>query len=621
MDRPRSNNLSRFVKTVHRNEPDYETELLRLSDKVKKRIKKHLERIYGQKIAKEYFTEIERILKVHWAHKSRELIETEKTLTPDQRFTEKDIILITYGDIIHSEKKSPLQALEEFCDTYLEGTINTIHILPFFPYSSDRGFAVTDFEAVDPRLGSWADIEKLEEKYQLMFDGVVNHVSSHSRWFREFLNSDKYYKKFFITFNSHDDLTPEQRKMIFRPRTSDILTKFYTLDGVKYVWTTFSNDQIDLNYQNPDVLVRVLSILLRYIRRGADILRLDAVTFLWSQPGTRCVHLEQTHEIIRLFRDLFDIVAPGVALITETNVPHQENISYFGNGFDEAHMVYNFALPPLVLHTFYTGDTKAISGWASKLNPPSDQTHFLNFLDSHDGIGLMAAKEILTDKQIRSLADRALEHGGLISFKTGENGTEEPYEINITWYSALNREDDKNEDTAFQVKRFVASRVIPLLLRGVPAIYLHSLIGTQNDIEAVLRTKSNRDINRRDISRSAITAALADPLSKISRINRELGRLLKLRTVQTAFHPNASQKILDISSKIFGVERISVDGGQIIIALVNVTPDICKVCLDLGAYEQQYWLDLVSEEKFFSDKGRLPVTLLPYDTAWLCASA
>lgn len=613
----KKNNMRRFIKTVHNNEPDYTRKLFRFSAKARRTIMERLAFVYGKKTAAQYFPEIERTVQVYYAHKPLEMIKEEENIIPSERFTEKDIILITYGDIIHSDKKKPLQALADFCDEYLERTINTIHILPFFPYSSDRGFSVIDFEAVDHRLGTWADIEKLEEKYQLMFDGVINHVSTQSRWFREFLNADRYYKPFFIAFKSSDELTEEERQLIFRPRTSDILTKFHTLEGVKYVWATFSKDQVDLNYKNPDVFNRVLDILLMYIRHGADIIRLDAVTFLWSKPGTSCIHLEQTHEIIKLFRDILKEAAPGVALITETNVPHKDNISYFGNGYDQAHMVYNFALPPLVLHTFYNQNTRAISKWAATLETPSDETGFFNFLDSHDGIGLMAVKDILTEKEIQFLADKAVEHGGLISYKTGSNGTKEPYEINITWYSALNIEEDESEDVAFQVKRFVASRSIALVLKGVPGIYLHGLLGTQNDIDKVMQTKTNRDINRREISNKAIKAALSDPFSKISIINKELGRLLKIRTEESAFHPNASQKILSISRKVFAVKRVSIDRNEFIIALINVTPDICKVTIDIKEYPDQTWENLVNGEQYIRDQNTLLLTLRPYDTAWL----
>ena len=545
--------------TTHNQEPDYSKPLFKIPADIQERLFTRLSFLYGEAVAESYMPELERILKVYYAHKSQELIDKDKYFDLENRFTEKDVILITYGDIFHGEERSPLATLAKFCDFYLEGTINTLHILPFFPYSSDRGFSIIDFETVDPHLGTWQDIEDLESRYQLMFDGVINHVSSKSRWFQEFLNGNPYYKDFFISYNSPDDLTPEQRRMIFRPRTSDILTQFETINGPVYVWTTFSRDQLDLKYQNPNVLMRVIEILLMYVRHGADIIRLDAVTFLWADPGTRCVHLEQTHEIVKIFRDVLNAVAPGVALITETNVPHTKNISYFGNSHDEAQMVYNFALPPLVLHTFYTEDTTALSRWAKDLKTDSNTTTFFNFLDSHDGIGVMAVKDILSKKEIDFIIRKAKEHGGYISYKTGADGSEEPYEINTTWFSALNFED---EDISFQVKRFVASRIIALVLQGVPGIYLHGLIGTRNDIEAVLATKSKRDINRTVIDSKLITEALKDPFSKISRINRELGRLITIRTKQPGFHPNGDQHVLMISPDIFAVLRISPGGGQ-----------------------------------------------------------
>ncbi|MDY6935836.1 MAG: sugar phosphorylase [Spirochaetota bacterium] len=613
----------KYTKTFHNHEPDYSREVFQLTPEEHNNILNRLIFLYGRDIAEAYMPELERYIQIYYAHKPDRMINDEEMCDPSDRFSEKDVILITYGDILHGEERSPLATLAKFCDTFLKGTINTLHILPFFPYSSDRGFSIIDFGTVDPRLGSWADIEDLEERYQLMFDGVINHVSSKSHWFQEFLNGSPYYRDFFITFNSYDELTLEERNLIFRPRTSDILIKFDTINGPKYVWATFSSDQIDLNYKNPNVLIRVIDILLMYVRHGADIIRLDAVTYLWAEPGTRCIHLEQTHEIVKLFHDILDIVAPGVALITETNVPHEENISYFGNGNDEAHMVYNFALPPLVLYTFYKEDATQLSNWAKSLHVPSNTTTFFNFLDSHDGIGLMAVKNILQKGDIDILIHRAEEHGGYISYKSGEGGIEEPYEINITWFSALNREDS-DEDIAFQVKRFVASRIIALILKGVPGIYLHSLIGTINDIQAVLKTQSKRDINRTVISYRAITEAMNDPFSKISRINRELGRLISIRTKKRAFHPNGDQHILDLSSDIFALLRISPEMDQHIIALTNVTNRVCHLeiplstlPLPIASSTNEYWIDIVSNMKWMAEDGRLFITMQPYDVIWL----
>lgn len=606
-----------FTQTVHKKEPDYTRPILNIPSDARERIFNRLEFLYGKAVAKAQMPELERILEVYHAHKPLDMIESEKGYNPEERFTEEDIILITYGDLLQGKESSPLATLAKFCDSYLNGTVNTLHILPFFPYSSDRGFSIVDFETVDPNLGTWEDIEDLESRYQLMFDGVINHVSAKSRWFQEFLNGNPYYWDFFISFNSPEDLSEEDRKVIFRPRTSDVLTEFQTINGTRYVWTTFSSDQIDLNYTNPDTLMRVLEILLLYVRHGADIIRLDAVTYLWSEPGTSCVSLEQTHEIIKLFRDILNIVAKPVALITETNVPHKENISYFGNGTDEAQMVYNFALPPLVLYTFYKNDCTALSNWAKNLNKLSNTTTFFNFLDSHDGIGVMAVKDILKPEDIDLIIQNAQEHGGFISYKTGEDGKDVPYEINITWFSALNKEDN-DEDLAFQVKRFVASRIISLVLQGVPGIYLHSLIGSQNDIESVMATESKRAINRTIINADAISEALNDPLSKISRIGRELGRLIKIRTMKKAFHPNSDQKILMLSPKIFSVLR-TFGEHELVLSLINITGEVCKIEISLSKLKsiEEHWYDIVSGIEWFADDGKIYLTLQPYDIVWL----
>ncbi len=610
--------MNNLAISKHLAVPDYTRPLLAISEQKRKRILKRLTFLYGQQVAKEYLPKIERIMKVYFAHKTDELIRGEEDFNPEERFTEKDIILITYGDLIRGKDPSPIKTLARFCDTYLEGNINTIHILPFFPYSSDRGFAIVDYETVDSALGTWDDIVSLKPKYKLMFDAVFNHVSSKHKWFQEFLNGNPYYKEFFIAYDSPDELTPEQRKKIFRPRTTDILTRFETIEGPKYVWTTFSADQIDLNYKNPEVLLKIIEVLLMYVQRGADIIRLDAVTFLWHEPGTRCASLPQTHEIVKLFRDVLDVVAPHVALITETNVPHSENVSYFGDGTDEAQMVYNFALPPMILYTFYSEDATKLSQWVSTLEKPSSTTHFFNFLDSHDGIGIMAVRDILKPDEIGFIIQRAKEHGSLISYRKGPGGKDEPYELNITWFSALNREDS-GEDIAYQVRRFVASRIIALVLQGVPGIYLHSLIGTQNDINAVLATNSNREINRSVIDEEAIYRALSDPFSKISRINRELGRLISIRTHQKAFHPNASQKVLFLSPQVFSIYRVAPDDSQRLISLVNISNKSCTLTIPLDELEcnEKSWFDIVNEVKWLSDGKRLIIKLLPYEIVWL----
>lgn len=606
-------------RTFYEQCPDYTRRLYEMPTPTRERMRGRLAFLYGKRQADKYMPELERILRVHYAHKPPEMLEKEKNYDPNERLSEKDMILITYGDIVKGDGNTPLSALHNFVNTYNRGAINTIHLLPFFPYSSDRGFAVVDFRQVDPKLGTWADIREKKRRYDLMFDAVLNHVSSMSEMFREFRNGNPRYLNFFIAYDSPDDLTPDQRKKIFRPRTSDILTRFETIKGPTWVWTTFSEDQIDLNFRNPDILMQVVDSILFYIRHGADILRLDAVTYIWDEPGTESIHLPQTHEIVKLLRDVVDAVGSGVALITETNVPHKDNVSYFGNGYDEAHMVYNFALPPLVLQAFYREDAGYLSRWAKKIESPSDLTTFLNILDTHDGIGLMGVKEVLPGKEIEFIIQTAKKRGGYISYKMKGDRTEEPYEINTTWWSAIN-DDNASEDLTLQVRRYLASRSISLVLRGVPGIYVHGAIGTANDHERVRETGVKRDVNRGVIDARTVEDDLRNPNSKIFLLRNSGSRMNLIRTQNRAFHPRGKQKVLEPSPQAFVVFRTSPEGDDHILALTNVTGKGLQLDISLQelGIDEGLWVDLIGEKHLEADGGsRLHVVLRPYDVVWL----
>ncbi|MCK4558587.1 MAG: alpha-glucosidase C-terminal domain-containing protein [Calditrichia bacterium] len=606
------------AKKFHYLEPDYSRPVLELDKKLEERIRDKLKFLYGDESADKLYDELFRLLKVYYAHKTSEMIEWEKDFDEKNRFTEKDVILITYGDLISGKNQKPLVTLEILCKTYLKGVFNTLHILPFFPYSSDRGFAVMDFEEVDPHLGSWDDILNLRGDFRLMFDGVFNHVSSKSSWFQEFLNQNPYYQNFFTVFSTKEKISPDHLKLIVRPRTSDVLTEFRTLNGTRLVWTTFSPDQIDLNFKNPEVLLKMVEILLTYVRRGADIIRLDAVTYLWEELGTSCVHLDQSHVSIKLFRDVLDAVAPHVALITETNVPHKENIRYFGNGHDEAQMVYNFALPPLVLYTFQTGNSRKLTEWAASLERISDTATYFNFLDSHDGIGVMAVKNILTPEEIEIMALRIVEHGGFISYKAEGDGNEVPYELNITWYSALNR-DDSDESRELKIKRYLASRSIALVVMGVPGIYFHGLLGSKNDADAVLEEGHTRSINRKTIRKKELLAEMDNKNSNIYQVASGLIRLIHYRIREKCFHPDAPQTILSLSDKVFSVLRTSTEGQEIIMAIINITNDRESLSIDLRMHglKGQQWIDVLTKKTYKANGDNLELNLDPYDILWL----
>jgi len=487
--------------------------------------------------------------------------------------SERDSILITYGDQVRQTGKPPLQTLAEFCETYLRGVVSGIHLLPFYPWSSDDGFSVMDYRAVDPALGEWTDVERIGHSFRLMFDGVINHASAQGQWFQAFLRDEAPYRDYFLSVEGNYDLS-----QVVRPRAKPLLTEFQTASGPRRVWTTFSDDQVDLDYHNPAVLLEIFEILLKYAERGAQFIRLDAIAYLWKEIGTTCIHLPQTHAIIRLLRAVLDEVAPHVRLITETNVPHADNISYFGNGKNEAQLVYNFALPPLVLHTFRTGDASILSEWAAGLDLPSDQTTFFNFLASHDGIGLNPVRGILSSSEIDALVEQILAHNGLISYKQNSDGSESPYEMNISYYDALS-DPSSDEPAEMQTARFMAAQAIMLSLRGVPGIYFHSLFGSRSWIEGVQASQHNRTINRQKLERDRLDDELKDPNSLRSQVFKRYRQLLAQRAASTAFHPCGGQKILDGGRGIFAVLRTSPDGLKRVLCIQNVTADIQAVTI------------------------------------------
>jgi sucrose phosphorylase len=607
-----------FDRELHLSEPDYTRPLLELRPEQRQNIMRRLIFLYGKERAEACFCELERLMRVYYAHKPEEMLEAEKTLDPAERFTEKDVILITYGDLITSPQKKPLRALSDFLTVFMGSVINTIHILPFFPSSSDRGFSIIAYEEVDQHLGSWDDIDELSLRFRLMFDGVFNHVSASSRLFQEFLNGNPDFQDFFIRFSTRDEISDDHLHLILRPRVTDLLTSFNTIAGRQYVWTTFGPDQIDLNFKNEKVLTRIVEILLYYVRRGADMIRLDAITYLWSELGTTCAHLQQTHAVVQLFRSILDVVAPHVALVSEANVPHEEIITYFGKGSNEAQMVYNFALPPLVLLSFQESNCEALSRWAEKLEDPSDTATYFNFLDSHDGIGLLPIKNIVGQEQLDGMVRKALSYGGIISYREDAEGKMSPYEINTTWYSVLNREGDESVD--LQVDRFIASRAIALVLQGVPGTYLPSLLGAQNDLASVLESGEPRSINRKSIDEEALIEKLGDRDSSTYKVASRFRELIEKRTETPAFHPNGSQRVLMRNPAVFSVVRTSPDGKNRVLALTNVSASAQEISFseaEVGV-SSKTWKDILTGHKLESaPSGGVRATLEPYANLWL----
>jgi sucrose phosphorylase len=516
---------------------------------------------------------------------------------------EQDVVLISYADQFREADKPTLSTFSRFYQQHLQSIFPLVHLLPFFPWSSDDGFSVIDYHQVDPLCGDWQDVARLHQETRLMFDFVCNHMSSHSAWFRHFLAQDPGWDDFFISMPPATDLSA-----VTRPRTSPLLTPFQMADGeTRFIWTTFSADQIDLNFANPMVLLRMVNVLLDYLKRGADYVRLDAVGYMWKTPGTRCIHLEKTHQLVKLFRAIADIVAPGTVIITETNVPHQDNISYLGNGHDEAQMVYQFSLPPLVLHGIHTGSARALRQWASSLDLSSNDTTFFNFLASHDGIGLNPARGILSEVEIVALVrDLALE-GALVSYKNNPDGSTSPYEINVTYLDALNRETD---DDATRLQRFLLAHAILLAFPGVPAIYIQSILGSRNHYDGVRAAGHNRAINRQKYPLKEIEAALAGGDWLRQQIYTHLGKLIQLRHRQPAFHPDNPMTLYDSENALLVMRRHQPESGDGLLCVFNLGGRPVETRLPVAHTLQ----DVVSGRKV---DGTQPVRLDAWQFMWL----
>lgn len=485
-------------------------------------------------------------------------------------WSEKDQWVISYGDSIVAEETPPLAVLNEFLQRYLGERISGVHVLPFFPWSSDDGFSVIHYREVNPELGDWQHIRELASHYDVMGDLVLNHVSRESLWFVDYLTGSLPGRDYFIEIDPETDVSD-----VVRPRSSPLLVPISTRRGTRHVWATFSEDQIDLNFENPDVLLEFVGILLFYLQQGVRIIRLDAVAFLWKRLGTPCIHLPETHTVVRLLRAIVDEIAPGTLIITETNVPHAENISYFGlerlaNGApDEAHMVYQFALPPLLLHTLTRGEATTLQTWLSSLPILPRHCTYLNFTASHDGIGVRPLEGVLPDHERDALLELMHRFGGFVSMRSNPDGSDSPYEINITWFEAM-RGTRRGPDP-WQIARFLCSQAIMLTLQGIPALYIHTLTGTLNDVEGVERSGRLRSINRRRWQRDELALLLESPSTPTHDVFHALSRLLELRRTEPCFHPNATQRVLTTPPDVLAIERGPLSDGRSLLALFNVT--------------------------------------------------
>ena len=520
-----------------------------------------------------------------------------------------DVLLISYPDNIISQNTPPLQSLQKFLAKYFSDTISIVHVLPFFPSTGDDGFSVQNYFEVDEKLGDWIDVGEFVKHTTLMVDVVLNHCSVENSWFIGYQNGDPLYENFFCTVPEDFDISN-----IVRPRSSSLKEKFLVNGEKRNIWCTFSSDQADLNFKNPAVLRKLIDVIFWYIEKGVRVFRLDAVAFIWKNSGTTGLNAPQAHLLVRLLRILVDYVDLGIILITETNLPVDENLSYFGNG-NEAHWIYNFTLPPLSIFTLMFGDATQIRKWSMGMPPALPNTAYLNFLSSHDGFGLRPVEGVLTDQQLDQMVNQLGSNGSLFSWRNISQSEQKIYEANITFFDAL-RQTPSDPTGEFKIDRYLAANCIMLGFEGVPALYLNSFFATCNDTDAVDKKCSNRAINRHKWSKIELEKRLKSSKNIESLVFNSLKRLISIRKCQPAFHPNATQFTLQLDSCFFGIWRQSIDLSQNIYAITNATHLEQSLSLsNLNLAFSDRWFDLISGDEISNSASVLSFN--PYQTYWI----
>ncbi len=532
---------------------------------------------------------------------------SKETLSKNN-WSSSSVILITYADGIRKRNEPSLITLKKLIDNYFGDSFSIIHILPFLMSTSDGGFAVSNYKELEPRFGTWEDLHAISKDCILMADLVLNHVSSSHPWVQKY-RQDKYPEANYILSPNID----ENWSNVTRPRNSSLFTSLLTVNGKKDVWTTFGPDQIDLNWKEPGILYEFLKIIKIYMSYGITWLRLDAVGFIWKESKTTCLHLDSAHKIVRVLRILLMKLNQSGILITETNVPQKENLSYLQSG-DQAHLAYNFPLPPLLLECLFSNKADLVNQWLLDWPEMTINSGFINFTASHDGIGLRALEGLMGTKRIRQLLVSCERRGGLISHRRMPNGEDQPYELNISWWSAM--ADIGRDPSLYQMERFLLSQIFVMSLKGIPAFYFQALMGSENDIKTFSLTGQRRDLNREKFDAKTLNLALQDPNSIASKSLKAIKHAIDVRKKIDAFHPDQPMSCLSKNrSDIVIIQRGQ--GKNVLWALHNMTNS--KLCislfddLNLEREKNFLWKECLSNLEISNSRIYLP----PYSVYWI----
>lgn len=528
-----------------------------------------------------------------------------------EKWNQSHSVLITYADSIYKNGEATLITLRKLLSKHFGSLSKVVHILPFLKSTSDGGFAVSSYDSLEEKFGDWDDLKSISKNHDLMADLVLNHVSSSHPWVQQFIKSQEP--------GISNVYSPKQNldwSNVVRPRSSSLFSQINTDDGPKQVWTTFGPDQIDLNWHNPKMTLEFLNLIINYLSNGIKWLRLDAVGFIWKESGTTCLHLPKAHSIVKLLRVLLNNLLDEGVLITETNVPQKENLSYLIPD-DEAHMAYNFPLPPLLLEAIITSRADILNSWIYDWPILPEDTTLFNFTASHDGVGLRALEGLMNEQRIKDLLINCEKRGGLVSHRRLSNGDDKPYELNISWWSAM--EDSSRDAKRFQYERFILSQLLVMALKGVPAFYLPALLASENDIKSFSMTGQRRDLNREKFKSENLSAVLNNPESNANKNLKYLRNAMGVRSELKQFHPSSQMKCLSKGrSDIVVIKRGK--GPESVFAIHNMTENKINYQLNDNDLPKIIDNDFNTRDFLTSSKYNCKnISLDPFQVIWLSA--
>ena len=567
-----------------------------LSKNNKKSLKKIFNKIYRSEsnINKLYIREIIYLINKYNKNKKKE----------DLKINESTSLLICYGNSVTDGNKKSLKVFNKFYKKHLKNNFDSVHFLPFYPSSSDSGFAVKDHYKIDPRLGSWRDVKKITKSCNVMADLVINHSSARGLWFSNFLKNKSPGKDYFFTVDKNFN-----SKKVIRPREHKLLKKIKLSDETKYLWRTFSPDQIDLNFKNPKVLIRFIKIIFNLINNGVRIFRLDAIAYLWKENGNTCINHTNTHNIIKFIRLVCNLLKTECIIITETNLPEKENLSYFGNN-DEANWIYNFSLAPILVYSLLFEDSNKITKWSKNFPIAKLNNNYLNFIASHDGIGMRPIEGILSTNTQKKFLIRLKKNGGEFSYRKVQGVKKKVYEANITLFNAF-KYSDFDKSGIFGFERYMAAHTIMISFDGIPAIYFNSMFGNSNDNSKYIISGNKRDLNRYRWNKDKIEDHLKDQNSKQNKYYKNMSNILAIRSKQKAFHPNAIRKTLKLGANFFGIKRVSTDNKQSIYCITNMTSKLQLLKVNKNIFYKRNLFN----SKLTKKSGKIQFE--PFQTVWL----